>query len=41
MIAWTIYITFAGVVLLLFLPRSLSRWLALLTTVAQMARLFA
>jgi NADH-quinone oxidoreductase subunit M len=33
MMAWTIYITFAGVVLLLFLPRSFSRWLALLTTV--------
>jgi NADH-quinone oxidoreductase subunit M len=34
MIAWTIYITFAGAVVLLFLPRTLSRWLALLTTVA-------
>jgi NADH-quinone oxidoreductase subunit M len=37
MIAWTIYITFAGVILLLFLPRSLSRWLALLTTGAGFA----
>jgi len=37
MIAWTIYITFAGVVLLLFLPRALSRWLALSTTVAGFA----
>jgi NADH-quinone oxidoreductase subunit M len=37
MIAWTIYITFAGAVVLLFLPRTLSRWLALLTTVAGLA----
>jgi NADH-quinone oxidoreductase subunit M len=37
MIAWTIYIAFAGVVLLLFLPRAFSRWLALLTTVAGFA----
>ena len=32
MIAWTIYITFAGAILLLFLPRAFSRWIALLTT---------
>src|SRR5437660_6231329 len=31
MIAWTIYITFAGAVVLLFLPRVLSRWVALAT----------
>src|ERR1700686_4327654 len=31
MIAWTIYITFAGAVLLLFMPRALSRWIALAT----------
>ncbi|HEY2800854.1 MAG TPA: NADH-quinone oxidoreductase subunit M [Chthoniobacterales bacterium] len=34
MIAWTIYLTFAGAVLTLFLPRALARWLALLTTAA-------
>ena len=34
MIAWTIYVTFAGAVVLLFLPRGLSRWIALVTTVA-------
>jgi NADH-quinone oxidoreductase subunit M len=32
MIAWTIYITFAGAVVLLFLPRILARWIALITT---------
>jgi NADH-quinone oxidoreductase subunit M len=32
MIAWTIYITFAGAVLLLFMPRALSRWIALATS---------
>jgi len=37
MIAWTIYITLAGAVLLLFLPRVFARWLALLTTVAVLA----
>jgi NADH-quinone oxidoreductase subunit M len=37
MIAWTIYLTFAGVILLLFLPRAFSRWLALLTSVAGFA----
>jgi NADH-quinone oxidoreductase subunit M len=34
MIAWTIYITFAGAVLLLILPRVFSRWIALATTAA-------
>jgi NADH-quinone oxidoreductase subunit M len=34
MIAWTIYITFAGAVVLLFMPRLLARWIALVTTVA-------
>ena len=37
MIAWTIYLTFAGAVLLLFLPRCLARWIALATTVAGFA----
>jgi NADH-quinone oxidoreductase subunit M len=32
MIAWTIYITFAGAVVLLFLPRTFARWTALGTT---------
>ncbi len=31
MIAWTIYLTFAGAVLLLFMPSAFSRWVALLT----------
>src|SRR5882724_8096331 len=34
MIAWTIYITFAGAVVLLFLPRVFPRWIALVTTAA-------
>jgi NADH-quinone oxidoreductase subunit M len=34
MIAWTIYLTFAGALLLLLLPRSAARWLALLTAAA-------
>ena len=34
MIAWTIYITFAGAVVLLFFPGAIARWIALLTTVA-------
>src|SRR4030095_10800179 len=34
MIAWTIYLTFAGAVLLLLLPRAFARWIALLTTIA-------
>ena len=37
MIAWTIYITFAGAVLLLFLPRVFARWIALLVTAAGFA----
>ncbi|PYJ49425.1 MAG: NADH-quinone oxidoreductase subunit M [Verrucomicrobia bacterium] len=37
MIAWTIYVTFTGAVVLLFMPRVLSRWLALLTTGAGFA----
>ncbi len=37
MIAWTIYITFGGAILLLVLPRNWSRWFALLTTVAGFA----
>jgi NADH-quinone oxidoreductase subunit M len=37
MIAWTIYVTFAGAVLLLILPRALSRWIALLTALAGLA----
>jgi NADH-quinone oxidoreductase subunit M len=34
MIAWTIYITFAGAVVTLALPRGFARWTALLTSVA-------
>ena len=34
MIAWTIYITFGGAALLLFLPRAFARWIALLATIA-------
>ncbi|MEY2479206.1 MAG: NADH-quinone oxidoreductase subunit [Verrucomicrobiota bacterium] len=37
MIAWTIYITFAGAALVLFLPRAFSRWIALVTTAATLA----
>ncbi|MGH7935738.1 MAG: complex I subunit 4 family protein, partial [Chthoniobacterales bacterium] len=37
MIAWTIYLTFAGAALALFLPRAFARWLALLTTAAGFA----
>src|SRR5437899_7662959 len=37
MIAWVIYVTFAGAVVLLFLPRVFSRWIALLTAVAGLA----
>src|SRR5205807_2940354 len=32
MIAWTIYSTFAGAVVLLILPRAFARWIALATT---------
>src|SRR6201981_1464525 len=34
MIAWTIYLTFTGGVLLVMLPRTFARWIALLTTIA-------
>src|SRR5690242_11818346 len=34
MIAWTIYLTFAGAVLLLFFPGAFARWIALFTTLA-------
>src|SRR5260370_14876720 len=34
MSAWNIYLTFAGAVVLLFLPRSVARWIALATTAA-------
>src|SRR5437660_3187895 len=37
MIAWTIYITFAGAVILLVLPRFFARWIALLTTIGGLA----
>ncbi len=37
MIAWTIYITFAGAVVLLFAPRVFARWIALAATVAGFA----
>ena len=37
MIAWTIYVTFGGAVLLLLLPRAFSRWVALVTTLAGFA----
>ncbi len=37
MIAWTIYVTFAACVVLLFLPRLLARWIALVTTAAGFA----
>src|SRR6476620_8506229 len=37
MIAWTIYITFAGAIAALLLPRTFSRWIALLTTGAGFA----
>jgi len=34
MIAWTIYLTFTGALMLLFLPRVFARWIALLVTIA-------
>jgi NADH-quinone oxidoreductase subunit M len=37
MIAWTIYITFAGAVVVLLLPRLLARWIALVTTIVGLA----
>jgi NADH-quinone oxidoreductase subunit M len=41
MIAWAIYLTFAGAVLLLFLPRLLSRWIALVTAAGSTGISFA
>src|SRR3984893_14147690 len=37
MIAWTIYITFAGAIILLVLPRGFARWIALVTATAGLA----
>ncbi len=37
MIAWTIYVTFAGALLLLALPRNAARWIALVTAAAGLA----
>jgi len=37
MIAWTIYSTLAGAVMLLFVPRILARWIALATTASGLA----
>src|SRR5213596_2716416 len=37
MIAWTIYITFAGAIVLLVLPRVFARWIALVTATAGFA----
>src|SRR5256886_12459059 len=37
MIAWTIYVTFGGALLLLFLPHVLARWMALLTSLTGFA----
>src|SRR5881398_1796780 len=37
MIAWTIYITFAGAVLLLLFPGVFARWITLVTTIAGLA----
>jgi NADH-quinone oxidoreductase subunit M len=37
MIAWTIYITFAGAIILLLLPRVFARWIALVTAAAGLA----
>src|SRR5881394_924386 len=37
MIAWTIYITFAGAIVVLVLPRVFARWIALITTLAGFA----
>src|SRR3954452_4790571 len=34
MIAWTLYVTFGGALLLLFLPQVLARWMGLLTILA-------
>src|SRR6266540_1705308 len=37
MIAWTIYLTFGGGVLVLVLPRAVARWVALFATIAGLA----
>src|SRR5437763_17142327 len=37
MIAWTIYITFAGAIVVLVLPRVFARWIALVTAAAGFA----
>src|SRR5216117_655751 len=37
MIAWTIYLTLSGAVVLLLLPRALARWIALFATIADLA----
>src|ERR1700736_560745 len=37
MIAWTIYITFAGAIVILFLPGIFTRWIALFTSIAGFA----
>jgi len=37
MIAWTIYITFAGAIMLLVVPRGFARWIALVTAAAGFA----
>jgi NADH-quinone oxidoreductase subunit M len=37
MIAWTIYLTFGGAALLLFMPRTFARWIALATAAAGFA----
>lgn len=37
MIAWTIYLTFIGAILLLVLPQAFARWISLLTTIAGFA----
>jgi NADH-quinone oxidoreductase subunit M len=37
MIAWSIYITFGGAILLLFLPRACARWIALASTLGGFA----
>src|SRR5256886_5549640 len=37
MIAWTIYVTFGGALLLLFLPHVLARWMALVTSLTGFA----
>ncbi|MDB6146872.1 MAG: proton-translocating NADH-quinone oxidoreductase, chain [Spartobacteria bacterium] len=41
MIAWTIYVTFTGAVLVLLLPRTFARWMALFTTAAGLTLGFA